>query len=322
MRGEHDKKDATIASLQRQLSTAQAEVEATTRELEALQQFVLPSALVDNHSDVPEVAGSTQFQVAVQRMRWAAKQLRLACEAKFETFGMLQQQLRLRLDSTTPTLTPRGRSSVAEGSNSLRNHPPAAPPAEPMPAAQAVAPAGSTSGELLQLRAELQQARADVDRERARADRTEKDAAAKLTVAEEDRLKAGKEMESIRRALRVREVEVKELQLIGKYFAGRDKTPAQPEIELAALAEELRSRCNEQSQEIQRLRAERDLLRVERDRSERTRPRSGDRGSMQGGIEASFGRPLESSMASRILEQRQATVWPTSSEPMPLPLAS
>merc|ERR1712008_333846 len=84
-------------------------------------------------------------------------------------------------------------------------------------------------------------------------------------LAERDRewLCIAKEAEVLRRTLQVREQEVRELQLVGKYFAGHEQRPSVVEFGLAELTEGLRARCAKLSAEAAQLRVERDVLRAE-----------------------------------------------------------
>mmetsp|Transcript_152796 Transcript_152796/g.490116 ORF Transcript_152796/g.490116 Transcript_152796/m.490116 type:complete len:184 (+) Transcript_152796:518-1069(+) len=147
------------------------------------------------------------------------------------------------------------------------------------------------------LRCELHQAREALEDMSARAVK----ATWLLDERESEQCRAAKELESTRHALRVREAEVRELQLLGKYFAGRAKPPDKPELSLAALAEDLRAKCGKLQEELEALRAERDLLRAERGRSERLA------GAHGGGAFGALGRAVSgadwAAAASRLLEQ-------------------
>eukprot|EP00933_Yihiella_yeosuensis_P055961 TRINITY_DN5493_c0_g3_i2.p1 TRINITY_DN5493_c0_g3~~TRINITY_DN5493_c0_g3_i2.p1 ORF type:complete len:635 (+),score=178.71 TRINITY_DN5493_c0_g3_i2:117-2021(+) len=323
LQGEHDTQDTRLAALQAELSTAQADVDGLTKEIEGIRHFVLPNAPVDVGSETA-VLGSTMLQVSVQRSKMALGQLRLACEAKFETFGLLHRQLRSRLEAASSgapngsalaghpsaniTAATNNNTNIVNSNTSTHHYtdpqhqqqqqqqyyqqhhhlPPShnstttiAPPPPPPPPQNEFALGAETTdranamelqrltaaaaAETAKLREELNQAKLEIEREKQRGD----EALKKLNNQEDGQLLAAKEVESARRALRVREAEVRELQLISKYFANREKPPTPQELEVAELAEELRKQCSRLQVDLDQIRAERDLLRAERDRAER-----------------------------------------------------
>uniref|UniRef100_A0A7S4PZM0 Uncharacterized protein n=1 Tax=Alexandrium monilatum TaxID=311494 RepID=A0A7S4PZM0_9DINO len=158
-------------------------------------------------------------------------------------------------------------------------------------------------GQVAELRAELQQARDEISERGRHAGLAE----ARLAEQEEERFRAAQELGAARRALEVREAEVKELQLIGKYFAGRETPPTPPEFSAAELAEELRVRCARLSEEAQQLRMERDLLRAERNhavRAEHTDRYAGGFGTGGSGMLASDA--VAGRLGQRLFDQRFA----------------
>lgn len=252
---EHDSHESRTAALQAEITNAQAEMEALIRDVESIQRFVLPTAPID-----PSPPSGASLQDLLSRARAAVTSLRLAIDAKLETLGRLHQQLRSRLEVGVGT----SRSSeVRRGClESVQTQTTGATISSSGSAARGLSEERSL---VARLEDQLKEARLDVERQRTRAD----EAIRQLNTEEEEcRLKYAKELDAARRALRVREVEVRELQLIGKYFAGRQPPSAQ-ELEAAELAEELRSRVAQLSTELDQLRAERDLLRAERDRADR-----------------------------------------------------
>ncbi|CAE8635779.1 unnamed protein product [Polarella glacialis] len=341
-----DAQDARVAALHAELSHAQEDVDTLTRELEKVQRFVLPHAPADLSAETPAPAGSTALQISLHRAHLAANHLRLACEAKFETLGLLHKQLRTRLEAATasresatataqltfqsagradrvgsvsdsreipveeseaPAVLGPGRTlgKVRAGSASrfpLSRNQGAANSEAAGPAAEADRKAVHDDA-IAQLTVELQQARAEVERERARAE----EAAQKLAGFDDEQLRSAKDLEAARRALRVREVEVRELQLIGKYFAGREKPPSPQEFGAAELAEELRGRCARLAEELERMRNERDLLRTERDRAERWAQAQGEKSGFSCASEANLDLTgADLALALRILEQKKA----------------
>jgi len=284
---DHDSEGRLVVSLRQQMSAAQADIEGITCDLQNLQHLVLPNSPIDYRGAATATVGAvepTPMQVAVRRAQHATSQLRLACEAKLDTFGLMQRQLRDRLGAAPPslsrgrcTLSSRGRSAGPHGapsSGSRHVHPPshetAGGQSEPThkTMSSSWAPPVHTQHVEITLRAEVQEAQAEAAQERARAD----EACQRFAKRDDECLRVAKELECARRALRVREAEVKELQIVGKYFAGKGRAPPTPqELGVAELAEELRVRCAQLAEEVERLRSERDLLRAERDRSERGR---------------------------------------------------
>lgn len=300
LQNEHDAQDARLAALQAEMMNAQAEVDSFTKEIESVQHFVLPRAPVSRVDEQEPAAqsGSTAMQASLHGARHSLAQLRLACEAKFETLGLLHQQLRVRLENSSASsnsantqeqVAPRPSGMLlAEGhhqeerDSSWRTEP-------GICASKTVDTSkGGPSCQCEQLKADLQQATRDLEN------------------FKESHLCSSKELETVRSALRVREVEVRELQLIGKYFAGREQLPTAKELDLAEFAEELRRRCEALGQEVEQLRSERDLLRAERDSSQRCRipgvPSLGYPSSS--GAEDLAGADI--ALALRILDQKKA----------------
>ncbi|CAK0875291.1 unnamed protein product, partial [Prorocentrum cordatum] len=98
LRAEGERRSASLA-------LTLAEVEAVTRDLEELRQLLLP-ALATSLEQADEgpaeellPGDAPRLKASVQRLRRAAGQLRPACEAKFETLGLVQQRLRGRLEA-------------------------------------------------------------------------------------------------------------------------------------------------------------------------------------------------------------------------------
>lgn len=356
LQGEHESKDAIVSLLQVQLAAAQAEVEGITRDVENLQQTVLPNTTATPLASDAVPAGTPPLQASLCGMRHAVTQLKLACDAKFETFGIMQQQLRSRIEAgmMTPRTPVHGgrRSDSAPSASASAKNAGFAPTTPVQAAAEPVATPGVTErgapapasaptpipgtvsvaaepAALAQLLAQLQQARCDAEHERERANKM----TLQLEQHDSDRLRFAKELEAANRSLRIREVEVKELQLIGKYFAGRVTPPSLQEINVAGLAEELRVRCTQLAEEVERLKAERDLLRAERDHVDRELVERGGRAnpSFGSGIgacnyEVPGGRASDLALVHRILEQKKAgTSTPgsllTSGVPMSAPVA-
>eukprot|EP00811_Abedinium_folium_P000074 NODE_10067_length_1379_cov_3.003195.p1 GENE.NODE_10067_length_1379_cov_3.003195~~NODE_10067_length_1379_cov_3.003195.p1 ORF type:complete len:364 (+),score=152.51 NODE_10067_length_1379_cov_3.003195:129-1094(+) len=291
VQGERAATEAELASFQGQFVATRADAEALSRELECLMQFVLPSSpLLDESHASSAMLGDAPVLEAVRRARRIAGRLRLAVEAKFETFGLAQHQLRGRLEVScaaaggggasggggggawTPPGGHTGADCIRSGSCTARKASTssaglgqsmasltAAPPAAVLESGVDVT---VTLGELAELRTEVANARGEVEEERSRGAA----AADKLTEEAAERWQAARELEAVRRALRVRDAEVRELQLLGKYFSGRERAAAPPALDAAELAEELRGRCMRLSDETARLRVERDLLRAERER--------------------------------------------------------
>eukprot|EP00930_Biecheleria_cincta_P023641 TRINITY_DN17046_c0_g4_i1.p1 TRINITY_DN17046_c0_g4~~TRINITY_DN17046_c0_g4_i1.p1 ORF type:complete len:617 (+),score=177.69 TRINITY_DN17046_c0_g4_i1:114-1964(+) len=240
---DHDAQDARLAALQAEMLNAQAEVGSITKEIESVQKIVLPHAAVSRavEQEPAMQGGSAAMQASLRGARHALGQLRLACEAKFETLGLLHQQLRVRLENRAAN----GFSPPTQAAQEQASKP--------------ALPAGGTEGKAAASTCHCEQLKADLQQ-----------ASRQLDDFKESQLRATKELETVRNALRVREVEVRELQLIGKYFAGQEQVPTAKDLEVAELAEELRRRCEALGQEVGQLRSERDLLRAERDSSQRT----------------------------------------------------
>lgn len=255
---ERDTRDAAVTSLREEILETQAGMEDVIRDIEQLQRFVLPSTVAS--AEVEDEAGGSTLCVAVNRARSATLRLRRACEAKFETFGFLREHMRglavpapampaMPAPPAAPTSAPPAQPTPHE------TLPPPSPPPRPPVGTQSSAGAHGAAEGLFKLRSELQKME---DR---------------LLAVEDERIASAKELEAARHSLRVREAEVRELQLVGKYFAGRPRPPSSQEMSAAALAEELRNRCASLTDEVSQLRAERDLLRAERSRAEWERER-------------------------------------------------
>lgn len=278
LRGEGDAQEQQLATLRAQTLEAQAEAELLVEELESLRQFVLPGAPADAEPPPGSHSGGRTeelpaLQATLAFARRATARLRLACEAKLETLGQLHQQLRQRLEEVAGPRTPGlGLGAYRAGVPATPVH---AADSRLGAAASFMGPGASTGLAGLQetaaalasaaetearLRCELRQARAEAEEGRARA----LEASRQLQAEGESQSQLARDLEAATRSLRVKEAEVRELQLLGKYFAGRSKTPPQRELDVAGLAEELRGRCVQLSQELERTRAERDLLRAER----------------------------------------------------------
>merc|ERR1712107_782247 len=156
--------------------------------------------------------------------------------------------------------------------------------------------------EIAELRAEVQEAHRQAEEERLRSAETME----QLNKEQTERWTVAREYEAAHKALRIREVEVRELQLLGKYFSCRNRPLAPLELGAAELAEELRGRCTRLSEEASRFRAERDLLRAERvradcvDRVQRARSGGGFREA------ACVPSAVDVTPAYRLLEHRSA----------------
>lgn len=241
----------------------EVEAQALVAELEGLQQFVLPGAPVE--ADPPQGGhpGWLGVQATLHRARRATARLRLACEAKLATLGHLHQQLRQRLEEASAVS--EGSSFYFAGGALGRGRTTGAPVAAVPPAALVAAGTGGGSTAAgaeveARLRSELLQAKGEAEEGRAQA----AEAALRVREQEEQQASAAKDLDAMQREMRVREAEVRELQLLGKYFAGRCKPPTKLELDAATLAEELRARCSHLTEELDRIRSERDLLRAER----------------------------------------------------------
>lgn len=286
LQGDQVSQDARVASLQSQAAAAEAEIGALTCELESLRRFVLPRAPADADAQGARAPlGASTLQVALHRARHVTVQLKLACEAKFETLDRVQQQLRARLEAQA-----LGNPQVVSRRSENTSH--------PQFALADAAVAAQEKAALLQLRLEVQHVRGEVEQERVKTEQ----AVQRATKFEQEHLRVAQGWEAAQQSLRVREAEVRELQLISKYFVGRAKPPTQQEIDVAELAEELRKRCAGLAEEAERLRLERDLLRAERNRASHT---PGGRCDM-----ASLDHPASSDLdlaqlAQRLLDQKR-----------------
>lgn len=291
LRGENDTQDQRLAHLRAEVAGAQQEAQAVVSDLEALQQFVLPGT----PSEEPAGSGpgtayfglgeeAPELKAIVQRARRTVGRLRLACEAKLETLRQVHEQLRFRLEEAASMPTPSARGSfhghftshAASGALMAATDAAAGGHLDicglcGMCSADRAAASAATAGaranvELeARLRGELQEARDVAKEEQTLAE----EASHRCDEQEEQQLRVTRELHEARRELRVREVEVRELQLLGKFFVGRSKALTQEDFDVAAVAEEFRKRCSRQEEELDRLRAELDLLRVERARTER-----------------------------------------------------
>eukprot|EP00927_Polykrikos_kofoidii_P034509 TRINITY_DN29271_c0_g1_i1.p1 TRINITY_DN29271_c0_g1~~TRINITY_DN29271_c0_g1_i1.p1 ORF type:complete len:812 (+),score=134.71 TRINITY_DN29271_c0_g1_i1:168-2603(+) len=281
---EYDVQERRLVSWQQHTASFQAEVDEVVCEIDGLRHVLLPHTQ-GGDADAQATGSMSPMQATVHRAREAVLQLRLACKAKLETFSQMQLQFNGRVESNslTPRTPPppygsrRARSGSYSGptggahAKALRSVSPVPSQVHTMQNTHQHADSGcgrncasniTATSVLEQLREELQQARGEAERESTQA----AVAARRVVEQDEERLEAGKELETARRALRVREAEVRELQLIGKYFAGRVKPPTPQELDAAELAEELRKRCSRFSEEAEQLRAERDLLRAHAER--------------------------------------------------------
>lgn len=250
---ERDTRDAAVASLREEISETHDGMEDIIRDIEQLQRFVLPSTVASVVAE-GEAGGST-LRAAVDRVRSATLRLRRACEAKFETFGFLREHMRglaAPAMPAMPTSAPLAQPTPITAHETL---PLPSPLPRPPASTQSSAGAHGAAEGLFKLRSELQKME---DR---------------LLAVEDERIASARELEAARHSLRVREAEVRELQLVGKYFAGRPRPPSAQEMSAAALAEELRGQCASLTDEVSQLRAERDLMRAERSRAEWERER-------------------------------------------------
>lgn len=227
-------KDATILALRSQVATAHADIEAVACELERLQHFLLPATPAE------EPSRTVSLEQAVRRAAQATDRLRLACRAKFQAYGMVNEQLRGRLESRVRE-SPRSDRSVSTGTAPVTG------------SAAGLQPLAEPSANLL---AELHEAEDIAERDRLAA----ADASQRAADADVERLHVARDLEATRHTLRVREAEIRQLHILGKYFAGRPS----PKLDVAEIAEELRERCAELTAEVERIRIERDLLRAER----------------------------------------------------------
>jgi len=91
------------------------------------------------------------------------------------------------------------------------------------------------------------------------------DLAERLAIADAERLQAAQDAEASKNSLRIREAEVRELQLMSKYFSSHKQRPTSEELNAAELAEELRQRCARLTSQVDQLRNERDLFKAEYD---------------------------------------------------------
>mmetsp|Transcript_74419 Transcript_74419/g.177314 ORF Transcript_74419/g.177314 Transcript_74419/m.177314 type:complete len:490 (+) Transcript_74419:50-1519(+) len=129
------------------------------------------------------------------------------------------------------------------------------------------------------------------------------DLAKRLATSDSERLQAARDLEIARQSLRVREAEVRELQLLSKYFVGHRAAPTPQELGAAELAEEMRQRCAKLSTQVDQLRTERDLLKAEHEMA-RLELRQSQRGESP--HKTAGGRTLPSQNPTRGLHHRAA----------------
>lgn len=242
-----------LSAMTAEVRSAEEDIRGITMELWKIQLFVLPNA------PAPHSLGKSlesPLKASVQAARHAASELRLACEAKMETMGLIHQQLRNRLGAASQHAPAAARSLTDEGAKATSSTNNAGH--------ELLALQREASDKLEVLKEELQQARQELEEERSRS--------AKALLLESEmqssQVQIHKDLESLRRSLRLKEAEVKELQLTAKYFPGQ-RLPTQQELSVADLADELRSRCSRLSAEVSTLRSERDFLRAEQAHSKR-----------------------------------------------------
>lgn len=300
LQGEHESQEAQLSAVGAELANAQAEILALVKGIEQVQRFVLPNTPVELHGEEetsPPSRGRSPLQVGLHNARQALKQLKLACEAKFETFGLVHQQLRARLEAAVVAAAAPSSPTSGEGQPPAATNGTAKRPPEPRPEEEELRQLRSQATTAVEAAERLQQELREVKATNLQIFTQLEQATKRLGQEEEERFHALKELDGLRRSLRVKEEEVKELHLLSKYFSGRELPPTPHELGAAELAEELRQRCSKLSEEVKALRAERDYLLVEKDRAERRAPGSAP------GPEA-----MDQILVRRALEQRRATV--------------
>lgn len=108
--------------------------------------------------------------------------------------------------------------------------------------------------------------------------------------------------EACRRALRVKEAEVRQLQLLGKYFPTKGQLTTR-EMDLAQMVDGLREHCQQLESGKDSLQARCDVLQAERDMALTSSTRAPSAGELR---DASEGRYPDLAIVQKILEQKKA----------------
>lgn len=319
--------------LQWQVDHAQANLESFTKDIKSLQQSLLPSLEAQtwsskNGHDADGAAEQTGLEKAIKQARLALNNLCMVVEAKIETLDLIRQQLRGQLEEKAASTREEGRTGTETGqlrstevllntssrdTNVSRYHAETKPLNNSSPSPSrfrhpVVQLQGPVAGGIRRMHQssndavdesqtikEIHKTSAD---ERQKSERL----AEQLKEVENAHKSALEDAEACRRALRVKEAEVRQLQLLGKYFPTKGQLTTR-EMDLAQMVDGLREHCQQLESGKDSLQARCDVLQAERDMALTSSTRAPSAGELR---DASEGRYPDLAIVQKILEQKKA----------------
>eukprot|EP00929_Paragymnodinium_shiwhaense_P081339 TRINITY_DN42538_c0_g1_i6.p1 TRINITY_DN42538_c0_g1~~TRINITY_DN42538_c0_g1_i6.p1 ORF type:complete len:391 (-),score=117.65 TRINITY_DN42538_c0_g1_i6:476-1648(-) len=243
-------KTGEVEACQRELAAIQLQLEQMTKELVDLCALLMPSAASDLACGKPGLSG----------LRDALERCKLVCRAKLETVDIWQQPFQLRSSAALHQVTstahtaelPTGRHPATSSSHDYEGVT-RSPERRGDPSPGLPPPSVHTNGQH-----EAAELRPDFFAAEAQA-RAVEACQAELKISKAQSAQILAELMSCRQLLATRDIEVKELQLLGKYFPGQPR-PSIKELDLTAFADDLRRTCEGLSAEVQELRVEREVM--------------------------------------------------------------